>query len=262
MAGNPGFKSGSVLGATAFPVDLDALGGKLCHASFALINDHASAILSVKVDDQPAITLKAGEQLQVTGTDNSKSLSLTSDTNPTAFRLMCSPSPVAPKFHAPGGATVVTANLADGSVTESKIVAAGTADTANVVREGVAVYDFAVGGGTVGAIAIGVALPNKAVITKAWMQQLTNFTSGGFATVKLGTQQASDSGTLKAATAFDDNAFKTTDQQGWHDLLPDGTAANFTKKQTAATNKIILTVATADLTAGKLAVHYQYEVGL
>jgi hypothetical protein len=58
---------------------------------------------------------------------------------------------------------------------------------------------------------------------------------------------------LLAATAYNNAAFSV----GYHDFTPDGAAANFTTKTTAARD-VIMTIAGADLTAGKVKIWFEF----
>jgi len=116
----------------------------------------------------------------------------------------------------------------------------------------VATYDFDVDGGAVGEITLSGRLPVDATITNAWYEVLTPPTSTGATTLSFGVD-ANDQTGLLGATAI------ASFTAGYGDLLPDNTAANFTTKTTAARD-IIMTVTTADLTAGKINIYYSYSV--
>lgn len=116
----------------------------------------------------------------------------------------------------------------------------------------VATYDFAVDGGAIGKIGLSGRIPPGATITHAWYEVLTPPTSGGAATLSFGVD-ANDPTGLLAATAI---AGFTA---GYGDLLPDNTAANFTTKTTNPRD-IIMTIAAAALTDGKINVFYTYSV--
>lgn len=123
------------------------------------------------------------------------------------------------------------------------------------IQLGSSLYDFGSSGGAISAIdLLGDSLPDNATITRAFYEVLTAFTSAGAATVAFGVTTDDASGLL-AATAYNNAAFNT----GYHDFIPDNTAANFTTKTTAA-RSLIATVATAALTAGKVRVWFEYVV--
>lgn len=110
-------------------------------------------------------------------------------------------------------------------------------------------YDFAVHGGAVGAIPLGVTLPNKAIIARAFGDIITAFTStGGLGTIALGANTAND---LLAAVDADTLS-------GRFDLIPTGTVATMVKA--TAAREITLTVATAAITAGKAVFFLEYVI--
>jgi hypothetical protein len=114
-------------------------------------------------------------------------------------------------------------------------------------------YDFAVNGGTQIDHTL-FAIPDNATVTRAWYEVLTPFASGGAATVAFGVA-TDDALGIKGATAYNHGDYGA----GYHDFLPDGTAANFTTKTTAGRN-VIMTVAGANLTAGKVRVWCECSV--
>ena len=112
-------------------------------------------------------------------------------------------------------------------------------------------YDFSVDGGGVGNYTVGY-LPDNCIITRAWYEVLTQPTSDGSATIAMGVGTDDATGIL-TGTAYDNAIFNT----GVHDGTPDGTAANFTTKTTAA-RSVLLIVAGAALTAGKIRMWWEY----
>jgi hypothetical protein len=113
------------------------------------------------------------------------------------------------------------------------------------------VYDFATDGGSIGDFVLGY-IPDNSTIIKAWYEIITEFTSAGLATVAVGVD-TDDSAGIVAATAFDNAVFDA----GYHDTLATGVSASYTTKSTAIRN-VNMSVATADLTAGKMYVWFQY----
>jgi hypothetical protein len=120
------------------------------------------------------------------------------------------------------------------------------------------VYDFAVSGGAVGAISLsalaGKSIPAGALVTAVYAKVVTAFTSGGAATVSWGPTADPDgySGAAKAMAAMvDDAAFSGQEDSG---ALLDGVypvvAAN--------SQDMLLTIAVAALTAGKMAIVVKY----
>jgi hypothetical protein len=114
-----------------------------------------------------------------------------------------------------------------------------------------AYYDFATDGGAVGAINLrGDKLPSGARVIGTYIDVTTIVTSGGAATVSLGTEAATDvraAATLSTAPALDAVA------------TPLGaiTRATAAKKLTADRH-VVATIATAALTAGAFSVLVEY----
>lgn len=115
-------------------------------------------------------------------------------------------------------------------------------------------YDFAIQGGAIGTVNLRdpdnalATLPDKAIITQVFIDEVTNVTSGGSATIALGANTTTD---LLGATAI---ASFTGVIAG----VPTGTAATMVKLTAART--LTATIGTAAITAGKLNVFVQYVV--
>lgn len=116
-------------------------------------------------------------------------------------------------------------------------------------------YDFAVSGGAIGSYKLldengdNVILPIKAIITQVYIDIVTAFTStGGTGTIAL---SANSSGDLKAAVDADTLS-------GVVAGIPVGTAASMVKL--TAERQILLEVATAALTAGKLNCFVEFAI--
>ncbi len=118
-----------------------------------------------------------------------------------------------------------------------------------------ATYDFTEHGGAIGAHGLGVRLPAKSVVTKAWYEVLTTCTTAGSdaGTMALSIESAND---LVAAIAVSD-ASNPWDA-GFHACIPDGTVANF--KKTTAEREITATIAVQAFTAGKFVVYLEYYI--
>lgn len=116
-------------------------------------------------------------------------------------------------------------------------------------------YDFATDGGVQGLItpANSPTLPIKSIILGGTIDITTTLTSGGSATIALGTSAGSSAAALKAATAV------ATWAAGQLAMVPLFTAATYLKL--TAAGRLTLTVATADLTAGKFDVQVVYLIG-
>ena len=146
---------------------------------------------------------------------------------------------------------VETAKINAGAVTEVKLEAA-TADALHARRVARATYDFAVLGGTVGDKALGVTLPDNAVVTRVWFDVITPVTGGTGATIALRSEAAAD---LFAATLL-----ATAGTSGFHEGIQTGAASAFVKM--TAARELKLSVGVADLTAGKLVVFVEYSVSV
>lgn len=117
-----------------------------------------------------------------------------------------------------------------------------------------ATYDFAVQGGAIGTVNLkdsdgnDATLPIGAIITQVYIDEVTNVTSGGSATIAFGANTTTD---LIGATAI---ASFTGIIAG----TPTGTAATMVKLTAART--LTATIGTAAVTAGKLNVFVEYVV--
>lgn len=116
------------------------------------------------------------------------------------------------------------------------------------VKEFTFLYDFAKHGGAIGDITVGPKLiPPQTIITQGIIRVVTAFTSGGSATVALKLLSSED---ILAATAIGSLTLDAL-----LDTVPVGTAA--TSFICTAHTQLTVTVATAALTAGKLALTLQ-----
>lgn len=157
---------------------------------------------------------------------------------------------------------------------ENKSGVTRTKREGTVVRElAVATYDVTGGdSGTIAAHGLGVYLPNKAIVTNAWVDVVTTFADGASdaATIALSVQSAND---LVAAIAISDSSNPW--DAGLHGCLPgsyaeatvagDTALLDATRKagsyvKTTAVKEITATVATHALTAGKMNVFVEYVI--
>jgi hypothetical protein len=97
------------------------------------------------------------------------------------------------------------------------------------------VYDFSNQGGAISAITLPVAIPTGSVVTRVFIKNVTNATSGGSATIAV----ALGGVAVKAATAFDNASFTTANI-----LYSSG-------EVTSTAAALTLTIADDALTAGK-----------
>lgn len=114
----------------------------------------------------------------------------------------------------------------------------------------VGIYDFAVHGGAVGSIAFGPDLPEGYYVDSAHYDVLTVPTSDGSATIALGFETIG-ADTVKAATAYNNAAFSST---GLKAASGPTAATPSTWLATGSAKAFSITIATAALTAGKIAV--------
>lgn len=165
---------------------------------------------------------------------------------------------VRPQFQVNRGAVKLDSGLS------ARYVASAIYDTAGNDSAGVS-------NKTIAAHGLGVYLPNKAIITNAWIDVITTFTSATDAgTIALMSNAAGD---LRVAIAISD-ASNVCDA-GIHGLLPgapiEGTVAGDTGILSAARNaatyikmtaerELIATVAVEALTAGKAVVFVEYTI--
>jgi len=111
---------------------------------------------------------------------------------------------------------------------------------------------------TVAAHSSTVTLPDNAIVTRAWYEVLTTFTSAAdTATISIGID-TDDAGGIVVAVAINDGSNPW--DAGYHEGIQDGAAANFSTKTTAADRTIDFTVAVQALTAGKLVLFLEYVV--
>lgn len=128
------------------------------------------------------------------------------------------------------------------------------------------VYDFDVDGGAAGTIdlhtkANRAVIPVGGVVTAVTMKVVTAFTSGGSSVLSWGSGDDADgySGVAIAVASLTDNFLAT----GWDNAaaeLWDDTNDHMLYKNvsTAADGQLIVTIATADMTAGKAIFLVQY----
>jgi hypothetical protein len=121
-----------------------------------------------------------------------------------------------------------------------------------------ATYDFSEHGGAQGVISLGVALPDNAIVTRAWYEVLTTLQSGTDAATVSIDIPVDDVAGIVAAIAISD----LTDpwDEGLHEAIQDGAAANFSVKTTAERTLQITIAGGEDLTAGKFILFAEYVV--
>lgn len=120
--------------------------------------------------------------------------------------------------------------------------------SSNIAKEAFGLYDYTVSGGTIGNYNLGMGLPNKAVITKVWMDVITQPVGSG-GSVGLSAASTSDMFNPLVTQNF------TVGQ--WLGK-PQGTSST-TVKLSAATG-VTLNITGANLSAGKIAVFIDYLI--
>lgn len=108
-----------------------------------------------------------------------------------------------------------------------------------------AIYDFAVDGGAQGEIvpALTVQIPKNVILIGATLDVPAAFTSGGAATVAVGTTAGSAANSIRVATAIATLSLNA---------LVNGSVTFAAPVKMSAAGNISVTVAAADLTAGKM----------
>lgn len=126
---------------------------------------------------------------------------------------------------------------------------------AQAIFDSAALDSAGVANTTIAAHGLGVFLPSGAIVTRAWFQTKTGFTSAAnTATVALKVQGAGD---LLAAAAVSGGGLNTA---GFTTCVPDGTTGNMIGL--TAERELVASVAVQVLTAGKLIVFVEYVIGL
>ncbi len=122
------------------------------------------------------------------------------------------------------------------------------------LRVAKAQYDFAVNGGAIGAIDLGVTIPAKAIVCGGFVEVLTTFTSAtDAATVALSVEGAND---IVSAIAISNGANPW--DAGNHAIVPKANTPESTAVKTTVARKVTATVAVEALTAGKANVWLYY----
>jgi hypothetical protein len=154
-----------------------------------------------------------------------------------------------------GGATV-SATAAELNLTDG--VSAPAADGLGLLRVARATYDFAEHGGAIGAIGLGVTIPDNAVVCGGFVDVATTCTTAGAdaGTLALHVQGAND---LVAAVAVSD--VSNPWNAGLHAIVPKANTPEATGIKLTAAREITATIATQAFTAGKLTVFVYYLQG-
>ena len=117
-------------------------------------------------------------------------------------------------------------------------------------------YDFAVDGGAVSAIGLGVTIPDNAIIVGGFIEVITTCTT---ASTDGGTMAISVQGANDIVTATAVSAGGNIWDAGLHDIIPDSTGSTAVK--TTAAREVTATIASHAFTAGKFNVWLEYVIG-
>jgi len=117
-------------------------------------------------------------------------------------------------------------------------------------------YDFAVDGGAISAIGLGVTLPDNSIIIGGFIEVLTTCTT---ASTDSGTMAIHAQGANDIVTATAVSAGGNIWDAGLHDAIPDATGSTAVK--CTAAREVTATIAGQVFTAGKFNVWLNYVVG-
>jgi len=155
-----------------------------------------------------------------------------------------------------GANEVVRVFLLPATATSSTAISSTFAEGNSGLQVAMAVYDFAVDGGAIGAIGLGVTIPDNAIIWDGFYDVITTLTSAtDAATIALHAQSAND---LKTATAISSGT--TWDVAQPKAIVPVGTAAACIKL--TAARELTATIAVEAVTAGKFVLYVFWVTGL
>ena len=125
-------------------------------------------------------------------------------------------------------------------------------------RVGVYEYDFAKQGGLIGALTLsGPSLPEGAVIVESYFDVRTIPTSGGAATISVGIVSATD---LNSVDAISGAPWSSTGQVDPDNGPSAGAESGYIRITSSDFRVVRITVAEADLTAGKFFVVLAYDI--
>ena len=253
MSGHLFVSEGTALASPGFTVDVLGDAG-FTAKQVLVVNNHST--LSLTIAGLPSVgnlTILPGEKALIPG--SVKRFRVIEATGVATFRCIASDSVT------PGADLdtylLVSAGIANGAVGDAQLVA-DTTEGISAQRTFRAVYDFAVEGGAISEIDLGVNLPANASITMAKYYVVTTCTSATDAgTMSMGVNTESAAGILAPAAISTGTTFDNTG--AWVDCLPDGSAANMTAETTVA-RAIVATIAVEAFTAGKILIVGQYLV--
>lgn len=150
---------------------------------------------------------------------------------------------------------VETAKIKAAAVTEAKLQVP-TDDALGAHRIARATYDFAVDGGAISAIDLGVTLPDNALVVGGFIDVITTLTSStDAATGAISVEGADDIVVAKAISAGGDDW-----DAGQQAIIPKANTPESTAVKTSAAKAITFTIAVEAVTAGKFVVWLYYVV--
>tara|TARA_X000001382_G_scaffold129890_3_gene123080 strand:+ start:399 stop:935 length:537 start_codon:yes stop_codon:yes gene_type:complete len=117
-------------------------------------------------------------------------------------------------------------------------------------------YDFAVDGGAISAIDLGVTIPDNAIIVGGFIEVVTTCTT---ASTDAGTIAISVEGANDIVTATAVSAGGNIWDAGIHDVIPDSTGSTAVK--TTAARAVTATIASQVVESGKFNVWLEYVIG-
>tara|TARA_X000001388_G_scaffold28947_1_gene20525 strand:+ start:204 stop:740 length:537 start_codon:yes stop_codon:yes gene_type:complete len=117
-------------------------------------------------------------------------------------------------------------------------------------------YDFAVDGGAISAIDLGVTIPDNAIIVGGFIEVVTTCTT---ASTDSGTIAISVEGANDIVTATAVSAGGNIWDAGIHDVIPDSTGSTAVK--TTAARAVTATIASQVVESGKFNVWLEYVIG-
>jgi len=152
--------------------------------------------------------------------------------------------------------TLVTSSAAELNLVDD--VAAPAADGLGLMRVARATYDFAEHGGAIGAINLGVTIPDNAIVCGGFVDVVTTCTtaSADAGTMAIHVQSAND---IVSAVAVSDGANPW--DAGLKAIVPKANTPESTAIKLTADRAITATIATQAFTAGKFTVFLYYLVG-
>ncbi len=152
--------------------------------------------------------------------------------------------------------TLVTADAAELNLVDG--VAAPAADGLGLLRVARATYDFAEHGGAIGAISLGVTLPDNAIVVGGFIDVVTTCTTAAAdaGTMAVHIQSAND---LVTATAV--SAGGNIWDEGLRAIVPKSNTPESTGIKLTAARAVTATIATQAFTAGKFTVFLHYLQG-